>query len=47
MNHLHRTIVHYPQHSHKDEASRYLGVAETKSKKYDNLREADLQYWEK
>ena len=42
-----RQIVHYPQHSHDDEAPRYLGVNEPRVKSYENVRESDIQFWEK
>lgn len=43
-----RQILHYPERSHEDETSRYLGIREQRGPKtYENLRDSDVEYWEK
>ena len=40
--------MHVPERSHHEEASKYLGVKEPQGPKvYDNLRESDIQFWER
>lgn len=40
--------MHYPVHSHDDEAPKYLGVKRREGPKvYDNISEEQYEFWEK
>jgi hypothetical protein len=43
-----RQLIHYPEHSLESENPRYLGVKETTGPRiYENIRNSDIEFWER